>query len=98
MKNVLSKYLYEHQIFNKSIFSKTTNITSMKKVILGAFMLLAVAGTTMAQTAKQDQTGGKHSSKMHHGKKHHRKAGKSSASSTDAGAGTSTGTGTSTQK
>lgn len=26
----------------------------MKKVILAAFMLLAVAGTTMAQTAKKD--------------------------------------------
>lgn len=43
----------------------------MKKVILGALMLLAVAGTTMAQTA--DSTGTKHSMKKHHGKKHHGK-------------------------
>ena len=39
----------------------------MKKAILAAFMLLAVAGTTMAQTpAKKDTTNSKHAGKMHH--------------------------------
>ena len=48
----------------------------MKKVILGAFMLLAIAGTTMAQTAKKDTSSaksGKMHSKMHH-KMHHKMA------------------------
>ncbi len=51
----------------------------MKKVILAAFMLLAVAGTTMAQTGQKDaagtatQTTTKHHAKKHHGKKHHHK-------------------------
>jgi hypothetical protein len=45
----------------------------MKKVILGAFMLLAVAGTTMAQTAKKDTAMAASTSKMNHGKMHHGK-------------------------
>ncbi len=72
-----------------SQFLNTTNITIMKKVILGAFMLLAVAGTTMAQSAKQDSTSGKHSGKMHHGKKHHHKMAAKTAAS---GKGTSSST------
>ena len=46
----------------------------MKKVILGAFLLLAAAGTTMAQTAKKDTSSmksGKTHGKMHH-KMHHK--------------------------
>lgn len=52
----------------------------MKKVILAACMLLAVAGTTMAQTGQKDaagsttQTTTKHHAKKHHGKKHHKMA------------------------
>ena len=42
----------------------------MKKVIFAAFMLLAVAGTTMAQTAKKDTASAtsatKHTTKKHH--------------------------------
>ena len=71
----------------QGIFLNTIN-TIMKKVILGAFMLLAVAGTTMAQTAKKDTSSTK-SGKMHHSKKHH----KASAAKTDA-----SGTSSSTQK
>ncbi len=90
----LSKYLYEiPEFLTSQFFLNTTNSTIMKKVILGAFMLLAVAGTTMAQSAKQDSSTAKHSGKMHHGKKHHHKmAAKTSAS------GTAKGTSSSTQK
>lgn len=45
----------------------------MKRGILAAFMLLAVAGTTMAQTAKKDTAGTAQTSKTHHMKKHHHK-------------------------
>jgi hypothetical protein len=39
----------------------------MKKAIFAAFMLLAVAGTTIAQTpAKKDTSSSKHAGKMHH--------------------------------
>ena len=73
---------------NKQVIFKNTINTIMKKVILGAFMLLAVAGTTMAQTAKKD-AGSAKTHKMHHGKKHH----KSTAAKTDA-----SGTSSSNQK
>jgi len=98
----LSKYPYEIPgIFLTSQFFKHNKYTIMKKVILGAFMLLAVAGTTMAQTAKKDTSGssmqsgkmsGKKHSKMHSKKHHHKMASKKGAS------GTATGTSSSTQK
>lgn len=45
----------------------------MKKVIFAAFMLLAVAGTTMAQTAKQDTSSTTKTTTKHTMKKHHSK-------------------------
>ncbi len=46
----------------------------MKKVILAAFMLLAVGSATMAQTAEKRETASGQTTKKPHAKKHHHKA------------------------
>jgi hypothetical protein len=47
----------------------------MKKVILAAFMLLAVGSATMAQTAEKRETASSgQTTKKPHAKKHHHKA------------------------
>ncbi len=47
----------------------------MKKVILAAFMLIAVGGATMAQTAqKKEAPATSKTTKKHHAQKHHKKA------------------------